>query len=363
MVSEAVSSFDGAPDPCLLRQYEEQLSDVKRDLSDIRNALLPLDLEADELYVTQTTLKKKVFDHSLQIKKLLHHSSNTSSPSDSQGVKLPKLDVPTFDGNIIKWRSFWEQFCVSLHDRSNLSDPEKLVYLQQHSLKNGSAKRAIEGLSRSGEHYIEAIECLKARYDRPRLIHQTHVRMILEAPPLKDGSGKELRRLYDAVQQHVRALKAMDYEPSGPFITSVLELKLDVNTMFEWQRHSQDVTDVPHYHKLLKFINLRAQASETPATSRKQNVYHTSRKTTQATSPITSFAANTADPTADCILCKGAPLYTCARFKAFTHEKMVSTLKSNNLCLNCLRPGHFVKQCTSVHRCRRCQKPHHIATR
>ena len=34
-------------------------------------------------------------------------------------------------------------------------------------------------------------------------------------------------------------------------------------------------------------------------------------------------------------------------------------MKSNNLCLNCLRPRYFVKRCTSVHCCRRCQKPHH----
>ena len=47
-----------------------------------------------------------------------------------------------------------------------------------------------------------------------------HVCMILEAPSLKDDSGKELRHLHDTVQQHIRALKAMDYEPSGPFITS-----------------------------------------------------------------------------------------------------------------------------------------------
>ena len=107
---------------------------------------------------------------------------------------------------------------MSIHDRPSLADPEKLVYLQQ-SLKNGSAKSAIEGLSRSGEYYAEAIECLKSRYDRLRSIHQTHVRAILESPPLKESSGKELRRLHDVVQQHLRALKAMDYEPSGPFIT------------------------------------------------------------------------------------------------------------------------------------------------
>ena len=109
------------------------------------------------------------------------------------------------------------------------------MYLQQ-SLKGGSAKGAIEGLSRSGEYYAEAVESLQARYDRPRLIHQAHVHMILEAPALVKGNGKELRCLHDTVQQYLRALKAMDREAPGPFITSVLELKLDSSTMFEWQK-------------------------------------------------------------------------------------------------------------------------------
>ena len=38
---------------------------------------------------------------------------------------------------------------------------------------------------------------------------------------------------------------------------------------------------------------------------------------------------------------------------------MLSTLKDNNLCLNCLKPGHFIRECKSLHRCRKCQKPHH----
>ena len=86
--------------------------------------------------------------------------------------------------------------------------------------------------------------------------------MILEATPLRDGTGKELRRLHDVIQQHLRDLKAIEYKPSGSFITSILELKLDTNTMFEWQKYSQDSDDVPHYQRLLEFINLLAQASE-----------------------------------------------------------------------------------------------------
>ena len=93
--------------------------------------------------------------------------------------------------------------------------------------------------------------------------------MILDAPQLRDGSGKELRRLYDIIQQHLRALKSMDQEPSPSLITSIIELKLDTTTMFEWQHHTQSQNEVPHYRDILEFIDHRAQASEISTPSRK----------------------------------------------------------------------------------------------
>ena len=64
---------------------------------------------------------------------------------------------------------------TSVDSRKHLSKAEKLVYLQ-HAVKNGSAISVIQGLSQSGEQYTEAVECLRSRYDRPRLVHQMHVR-------------------------------------------------------------------------------------------------------------------------------------------------------------------------------------------
>ena len=110
--------------------------------------------DADELCKLQRQLNKDMFDCSLAIKKLLLPSAppsdTTTVPSEAQGVKLPKLDVPKLDGNIINWHTFWEQFSISIDSRSHLSDSEKLVYLR-HSLKDGSAKGVIEGLLRLGE--------------------------------------------------------------------------------------------------------------------------------------------------------------------------------------------------------------------
>ena len=54
----------------------------------------------------------------------------------------------------------------------------------------------------------------------------------------------------------------MGHEPSGPFITSALELKLDEMTLFEWQKHSQTSPGIPHYNELLDFLNLRSQATK-----------------------------------------------------------------------------------------------------
>ena len=132
----------------------------------------------------------------------------------------------------MKWKSFWDQFRVSIHERPDLTSAEKMVYLQ-NALKDKTAKSTSEVLTKSGEHYEEAIKCLQTCYDRPSMVHQTHVRRIVEASSLRDGTGKELRALHDTVVQNLRALKVLGHEPSKEFITSLLELKLDSVTMFE----------------------------------------------------------------------------------------------------------------------------------
>ena len=185
----------------------------------------------------------------------------------------------------------------------------------------------------------------------------------MDTPPLKDSSGKELRRLHDTLQQHLRALKTMKSEPDPFFVTSIIELKLDETTLFEWQKHSQEkVEEVPHYQDLLDFINLRAQASESLAgPSKRQNV--PSGKKPAQFGKVTSFAAanNESGGHGHCVICTSGrhPLYACPRFKAMSRDDRLSTLKKNDLCLNCLGSGHFVKQCKSSYRCRKCQRPHH----
>ena len=42
-----------------------------------------------------------------------------------------------------------------------------------------------------------------------------------------------------------------------------------------------------------------------------------------------------------------------------SHDEKMSTLKKHNLCINCLNSGHYVKNCKSSHKCKKCQRLHH----
>ena len=115
-------------------QCQEETTEFKRNLAALYDELITKDVaEDDELSVADSALEVELSDIASKVKGLLAAAPSETSPphsnSDGPGVKLPKLDVPTFDGDIIHWKQFWDQFSVSVHDRTNL----------QHALKDGSA--------------------------------------------------------------------------------------------------------------------------------------------------------------------------------------------------------------------------------
>ena len=86
----------------LLEQYSEQLLDYKRDLATDDLATHELN-DDDALLVIHAKLERLQFECSHRVKTLLrtHSSRSTSAPTaDNKGVKLPKLDVPTFNGDV-----------------------------------------------------------------------------------------------------------------------------------------------------------------------------------------------------------------------------------------------------------------------
>lgn len=71
-----------------------------------------------------------------------HSTENQEGPSvtqsgspQSNSVKthhLPKLSIPTFNGDLLKWQTFWDTFQTAVLTDSSLSDIQKFNYLKGH---------------------------------------------------------------------------------------------------------------------------------------------------------------------------------------------------------------------------------------
>ena len=136
-------------DPSLILHFQEHLTERKSELALVLQDMLAADIpEDDALSTLHARIEECIFQSSHRLRKLLTPSETTTPApaADPTGVKLPKLDTPTFDGELLNWKPFWEQFCLAVHDRARLTDAEKLAYLR-NAVKDGNARSVIEGLT------------------------------------------------------------------------------------------------------------------------------------------------------------------------------------------------------------------------
>ena len=96
------------------------------------------------------------------------------------------------------------------------------MYLQE-ALKIGPARFVTQGMTQMSDCYKEAIECLREWYDRPRLVQEEQIRIIVDALPVKNGSRKEIRHLFDAATQHYKMLKAAKADSFKTLLTVILQ--------------------------------------------------------------------------------------------------------------------------------------------
>ena len=78
-------------------------------------------------------------------------------------MKLPKCNLPVFNGDVLQWQSFWDRFIAAV-DSTDLPDVSKFSYLRA-SLE-GEPKAAIHGLSLTSAYYASAYKILKDRFGR-----------------------------------------------------------------------------------------------------------------------------------------------------------------------------------------------------
>ena len=132
--------------------------------------------------------------------------SYTNSLNSSSYHRLPRLQMPEFEGEIAEWQTFWDSYESTVHLNATLSDVQKFTYLR--SLIHGSASSAIAGFPLTNANYSNAIDLLKQRFGQPHKIRANYMQSPIDKQR-PDNSVVSSRTFHDKIETCICGLESL----------------------------------------------------------------------------------------------------------------------------------------------------------
>lgn len=150
----------------------QDLDDIYQEFKRIHNSIISL-LASDEDFNEQDSVRRDAdsYYYSVKAKKskiesLLASNFPKVSEPPKAAAKLPKISIPTFDGNFKMWPSFFDLFNSVVHDNKSLSQVEKFHFLMTSLDKEPFS--LLKGIPMTENNYMIAYDTLKKRYQNVR---------------------------------------------------------------------------------------------------------------------------------------------------------------------------------------------------
>ena len=132
---------------------------------------LLIDIEESGAQITQLTCEMARIRESTPSASHDLSSSTISSGAPKFGApKLPTLGLPTFNGEVMKWETFWTAFHDQVGKRDDISDPNKLIYLRK-CIIHQPTQDMLDAPREEEDTYAEVVAELKRHFDRPKEVH------------------------------------------------------------------------------------------------------------------------------------------------------------------------------------------------
>ncbi|XP_062713425.1 uncharacterized protein LOC134290324 [Aedes albopictus] len=285
-------------------------------------------------------------------------------------LRLPKIDLPKFDGDYSRWLSFRDTFKSMVHDVRDIPLVAKLQFLLQ-SLE-GEARKPFETVDIEAANYSTTWEALLKRYDDRRFLKKQLYRTLHDLAPVRKESAQDLHNLVDDFQRHVKALAKLGeaVETWDTPLVCMLSYKIDPATLRAWEEHAASSNDVG-YDACIEFLYQRVRILQTvsseiqhrsqSASTKVAGAQPFSRKSsnTKAVANAATTASSRPNPPS-CIACvEKHLLFQCPSFQGMAVGQRRELISQKRLCWNCFKSSHIARNCDSKHTCRHCHERHH----
>nr|CAI5860262.1 unnamed protein product [Callosobruchus analis] len=187
-------------------QTIEELSGIK--LNNLENVVLQrfydiqdkIETSCDENDLedeyTKATLNKYKEAESFEKKSNVSASSVVSDGQATgfvdplQGIKLPTINLPNFDGTLENWLEFRDIYESLIHKNELISEVQRFHYLR--SSLTGEPAQLIKGVEFSSDNYSIAWDMLVQRYNNDDMLVHNYVKNLFHMEPILKESSKSI---------------------------------------------------------------------------------------------------------------------------------------------------------------------------
>ncbi|KAL0860882.1 hypothetical protein ABMA27_009419 [Loxostege sticticalis] len=328
----------------------------------------PLDA-FDDLYLRVKHTRNRI----MEVLRSDQSSSRNDSSNSNIGcsIKLPPIELPSFDGKTQNWPKFYESFKSNIHNNKQLTDSQRVQYLVGKLTHD--ALKVTAGIVPTGETYNIIWESLVKKFQDKRALGTHYLNNILDSKGCINTSNS-LDTFIGMYTSSVAALKQLGIEDLSDFILFHCALrKIDSQTIQAFELAFRN-KEIPSYNDLVSFVqdqakilqrssnNGSARASNSGASASKPSTNQSSRPQTYKSFVASNEGVPTTSLTKSCEFCNKTDhlIYSCSQFKNLSSPRArFEFIKSKHGCVNCLSGSHTVTSCKSTHVCGICKKRHH----
>ncbi|KAI9560546.1 DUF1758 and DUF1759 domain containing protein [Daphnia sinensis] len=205
---------------------------------------------------------------------------------------LPRIEITKFDGDLHKWKDWWEIFRTLIHEDQSMRPIEKFSRLKLHLTEEAAG--AISYLDLTDNNYSKAIDILTGKFNKPKSVKADHYIAITELPRVeRQDDFKELRKLHDKAMGHALNLGNLDQTSAqNEAIMEILTRKLPLELISRW--HSKTRQNIMTLEDFFKFINSIAEDWEYAYSTEKQEKKKTKSETSEKTQRVNFATTPTA---------------------------------------------------------------------
>uniref|UniRef100_A0A182RUD5 Uncharacterized protein n=1 Tax=Anopheles funestus TaxID=62324 RepID=A0A182RUD5_ANOFN len=122
-------------------------------------------------------------------------------------LRLPKNELPSFNGEATKWLTFKDRFISMIHSATEIPAVMKLQYLLASLV--GEAATHFEHTEVIADNYSVTWDALLKRYDNKKALVREYYRALHFLPRMQSDHVDDLARLVDDFTRHVKGLRKL----------------------------------------------------------------------------------------------------------------------------------------------------------